>query len=87
MLDIERKAKQILVQTKSLQTYNIAELRVLVTYYQVKGLRGIKKDAMAEKWKEILQSQKDASICIKWSAKDALNLSQLTSRHWGGIIR
>ena len=43
MLDIERKAKQILVETKSLQTYNIAELRVLVTYYQVKGLSGIKK--------------------------------------------
>ena len=40
----------------------------------------MKKDAMAEKWKEILQSQKDASICIKWSAKDELNLSQLTSR-------
>ena len=41
---------------------------------------GLKKDAMAEKWKEILQSQKDAPICIKWSAKDELNLSQLTSR-------
>ena len=49
MLDVERKAKEILVQTKSLQTYNIAELRVLLTYYQVKGLRGMKKDAMAEK--------------------------------------
>jgi selenophosphate synthase len=36
MLDVERKAKEILVQTKSLQTYNIAELRVLLTYYQVK---------------------------------------------------
>jgi hypothetical protein len=40
----------------------------------------MKKDAMAEKWKDILQSQKDAPICIKWSAKDELNLSQLTSR-------
>ena len=79
MLDIERKAKQILVQTKSLQTYNIAELRVLLTYYQVKGLSGRKKDAMAEKWKEIIQSQKDAPICIKWSAKDEFNSSQLTS--------
>ena len=46
MLDIERKVKQILVQTKSLQTYNIAELRVLLTYYQVKGLSGMNKDAM-----------------------------------------
>jgi hypothetical protein len=80
MLDIERKARLILVQTKSFQTYNIAELRVLLTYYQVKGLSGMKKDAMAEKWKEILQSQKDAPICIKWSANDEANLSQLTSR-------
>ena len=92
MLNIERKAKQILVQTNSLQTYNIAELRVLLTYYQVKGLSGMKKNAMAEKWKEILQSQKDAPIRIKWSAKDELNSSQLTStpitlaaQHWGGI--
>eukprot|EP00804_Cyclotella_cryptica_P004941 CCRYP_014074-RB/>CCRYP_014074-RB protein AED:0.33 eAED:0.33 QI:0/0/0/1/0/0/2/0/201 len=37
MLDIERKGKEILVQTKSSQTYNIAELRVLLTYYQIKG--------------------------------------------------
>ena len=29
MLDVERKAKGILLQTKSLQTYNIAEFRVL----------------------------------------------------------
>ena len=41
MLDVERKAKEILLQTKSLQTYNIAELRVLLTYYQVKGPRGM----------------------------------------------
>ena len=72
MLDIERKAKQILVQTKSLQTYNIAELRVLLTYYQVKGLSGMKKDAMAAKWKEVLDSQKEAPICSKWSATDEI---------------
>ena len=51
-----------------------------MTYYQVKGLSGMKKDAMAEKWKEILPSQKDAPICINWSAKDELNLSQIASR-------
>ena len=62
MLDVERKKKEILVQTKSLQTYNIAELRVLLTYYQVKGLSRMKKDATTEKWKEILQSQKDAQF-------------------------
>ena len=73
MLEVERKAKEILLQTKSLQTYNIAELRVLLTYYQVKGLSGLKKDAMAEKWKEILQSQKDAPIFMKWSADDEKN--------------
>ncbi len=80
MMDVERKAQEILVQTKSLQTYNTAELRVLLTYYQVKGLSGMKKDAMAEKWKEILQSQKDAPIFMKWSADDEKNLSKLTSK-------
>ena len=73
MMDVERKAQEILVQTKSLQTYNTAELRVLLTYYQVKGLSGMKKDAMAEKWKEILQSQKDAPIFMKWSADNEKN--------------
>ena len=34
---------------------------------------------MAEKWKEILQSQKDAPIFIKWSADDEVTLSKLTS--------
>ena len=48
MLGVEGKAKEILVQTKSLQTYNIAELSMLLTYYQVKGLSGMKKDAMVE---------------------------------------
>ena len=43
MLDVERKAREILVQTKALQTYNIAELQVLLTYYQVKGLSGMEK--------------------------------------------
>ena len=79
-MDVERKAQEILVQTKSLQTYNTAELRVLLTYYQVKGLSGMKKDAMAEKWKEILQSQEDAPIFMKWSADDETNLSKLTSK-------
>ena len=53
MLDVEMKAKENLVKNKIiLQTYNIAELRVLLTYYQVKCLSGMKKDAMAEKWKD-----------------------------------
>ena len=73
MLDVERKAQEILVQTKSLQTYNIAELRVLLTYYQAKGLSRMKKNAMAEKLKEILQSHKDAPIFMKWSADDEKN--------------
>ena len=80
MLDVERKAREILVQTKALQTYNIAELRVLLTYYQVKGLSGMKKDAMATKWREILDSQKDALKCSKWSATDEINLAKLTSQ-------
>ena len=93
-LDVERKAKEILLQTKSLQTYNIVELTVLLTYYQVKGLSGMKKHAMAEKWKEILQSQQDAPIFMKWSANDqkkCQNSPQSQSlqqtQHWGNISR
>ena len=51
MLDVERKAREILVQTKSFQTYNTAELQILLTYYQVKGLSGMK-------WMQWLQSQR-----------------------------
>ena len=78
MLDVERKAREILVQTKSFQTYNTAELRILLTYYQVKGLSGMKKDAMAAKWKEVLDSQKEGPICSKWSATDEIKLAKLT---------
>ena len=77
MLVVERKAKEILLQTKALQTYNIAELRVLLTYYQVNGLSRMKKDATTEKWKEILQSQKDAPIFIKWCADDEKNFRNI----------
>ncbi len=73
MLDFERKAQEILVQTKSLRTYNTAELRVLLTYYPVKGLSSMKKDAMAKKWNEILKYWKDAPIFMKWSADDEKN--------------
>jgi len=75
MPDVERKAREILVQTKALQTYNTAELRVLLTYYQVKGLSGMKKDAIAAKWREILDSQKDANA----GATDERNLAKLIS--------
>ena len=78
MLDVERKAREILVQTKSFQTYNTAELRILLTYYQVKGLSGMKKDAMAAKWKEVLNSQNEAPICSKWSATDEMKYATLT---------
>jgi hypothetical protein len=56
MLDVERKARESWVQTKSLQTYNTVELQVMLTYYQVKGLSGTKKDAMTAKWKKVLDS-------------------------------
>ena len=37
------------------------------------GTQQKEKNAMAEKWKEILQSQKDAPSFIKWSADDEKN--------------
>ena len=40
----------------------------------------MKKDAMAAKWKEVLESQKDAPIFSKWSAADEINLAKLTSQ-------
>ena len=44
----------MLGQTKPFQTYNTAELRVLLTCYEVEGISGIKKDAMAAMLKEVL---------------------------------
>jgi hypothetical protein len=32
----------------------------------------MKNDAMAAKWNEVLDSQKEASICSKWSATDEM---------------
>jgi hypothetical protein len=39
----------------------------------------MKNDAMAENWKEILQSEKDEPIFIKLSADNEVNLPKLTS--------
>ena len=77
MLDIQRKAREILVQAKAFQTYNTAEFCVLMTYYQIKGVGGMKKDAMAAKWKEVLKSQKDTPIFTKWDAADEINLAKV----------
>ncbi len=38
----------------------------------------MKKDAMAAKWKEAIESQKDAPICSKWRAANEINLVKLT---------
>ncbi len=35
---------------------------------------------MAAKWKEVLNSQKEAPICSKWSATDEIKLATLTSQ-------
>ena len=93
MFDVEKKAKEIKCTQKSLQTYNIAELIVSLTYYQVMALSWMKKDSRVEKLKETLQSQKYATIFMKWSAdeKHCPNSPQSQSlrqtQHWGGISR
>lgn len=94
MLDVERKSKEILLQAKAFQTYNTVESQVLWTHYQVKSLSMMNKDAMAAKWKGVLNSQKDAPSGIKWSAVDEINLlnsphSPLLwlTQHTGGISR
>ena len=49
MLDGERKVREILVHTKTFQTYNTAEFQIMLTYYQVKGIGEMKKDGIAAK--------------------------------------
>ena len=36
--------------------------------------------SMAEKWEEVLDSQKEAPICSKWSAMYEMKLATLTSQ-------
>ena len=36
-------------------------------------------NSMAEKWEEVLDSQKDAPIFSKWSATDEIKFAKLTS--------
>ena len=52
----------------------------MLKYHQVNGISRMKKDAMAAKWKEVLDSQKEAPICSKWSATDDMKLATLTSQ-------
>ena len=52
----------------------------MLTYYQVKGFSGMKKDSMAAKWKDILDSQKEAPSCSKWSTMDEIKVATLISQ-------
>ncbi len=47
----------------------VAELRILLTYYQVNGLGEMKKDAVTAQWKQVLDGQKETPICSRWSAQ------------------
>ena len=77
---VERKARTVLVQTKSCETYNQAELSLLLMYYQVKGLSGMKKDAMVSKWRGILEIGQDAPPFEGCSEDDERKLNTLTSQ-------
>ena len=63
MSDVGAKANAILQQPKLYTTYTKAELSILLSYHQVKGVSGMKTDAMVAKWKEILDSKKAAPTC------------------------
>ena len=61
MCNVGAKANAILQQPKLYTTY--AELSALLSYHQVKGVSGMKKDAIVAKRKEILDSKKAAPAC------------------------
>ncbi len=46
----------------------------------MKGISGMKRDAMVSKWKEILDSKKTAPACDCWSDEDERRLMHLTSQ-------
>jgi hypothetical protein len=80
MGEIGTKAQAILQKPKSYTNYTRAELSVLLSYYQIKGSSTMKKDAMIEKWKEILESRQTAPACGGWSDEDEKRLNHLTSQ-------
>ena len=60
--DVRTKANAFLQQQKLYTTYNRAELSVLLTYRQMKGISGMKKDVMVAKCKEILDSKRNVMV-------------------------
>jgi hypothetical protein len=76
--NVGANANSILQQPKLYTTY--AELSALLSYHQVKGVSGMKKDAIVAKRKEILDSKKAALACKGWSDKDERRLIHLTSQ-------
>ena len=80
MIGIKAKTNVTLQQQKMYTTYNKAELSTLLSYHQVKGVSGMKKDVMVVKWKEILDSKKAAPACKGWSDEDERRLMHLTSQ-------
>eukprot|EP00804_Cyclotella_cryptica_P012110 CCRYP_009816-RA/>CCRYP_009816-RA protein AED:0.34 eAED:0.38 QI:0/0/0/1/0/0/2/0/179 len=80
MGDVAAKANAVLQQQKLYTTYTKDELSVLLMYHQVKGVSGMKKDAMVSKWKHVLERKKAAPACDCWSDADERRLMHFTSQ-------
>ena len=80
MGDVGAKANAILQQPKLFTAYTKAELSTLLSYPQMKGVSGMKKDSMVAKWKEIVDSKKAAPAGEVWSDEDERRLMHLTSQ-------
>ena len=75
------RVKVILEQQKPVQLYTINELKTLLQHWQVKGLSGLKKDALLIKWKEILDSKREAPAYFDgWTPEDEARLQLLSTR-------
>ena len=67
---MEEKGTAIVAQGKSIDSLTMAELDVLLAWYQATKSKGSKKADKAEQWKQILESKKRPPDYDRWTAED-----------------
>jgi hypothetical protein len=66
---LEEKGTTIVVQGKSIDLLTVAELDVLLAWYQATKSKGAKKADKADQWKQILESGKQPPDYDRWTAE------------------
>ncbi len=76
--EVEEKGMAIVAQGKTINLLTVAELDVLLAWYQATKRKGAKKADKVEQWKQIVESGQQPPDYDRWKAEDEERIVHLT---------